>query len=344
MFKDIKRRLLDNPDSIINILEQYDFYKPRIHNNEIRCGLYEGSNPTAIRIKLTDNDNLYVCDFSRNISEDIINYLIKVRELDFKTVLSAIKQELGIKNFYTITEKRSVFGGFYNRISRFQSAMYVKTYPENILDEYNIGYNKRFLDDNISLQTQDYFDIGYDVVSQRITIPIRNAYAEIIGLKGRANYEVTDDEPKYLYLISCPMSQTLYGFSQNYAYLCNGEIYLYEAEKSVLQCHTYGYSNALALGSNSLSDTQCRLLMGLQPKKIVFMLDKGLDINNTLRNIEKLLLYTRMSDVQICYWDWHKNTTLPDKASPSDYGKDMLQDIINNELVEYKCESEEMVI
>lgn len=344
MFKDIKRKLLDNPDSIINILEQYDFYKPRIHNNEIRCGLYEGANPTAIRIKLTDNDNLYVCDFSRNISEDFINYLIKVRELDFKTVLNAIKQELGIQSFYTITEKRPIFGGFYNCISRFQSAMYVKTYPESILDKYNIGYNKWFLKDNISLQTQNYFDIGYDVISQRITIPIRNAYGEIIGVKGRSNYEAADDEPKYLYLIPCPMSQTLFGLSQNYIYLYNGDIYCYEAEKSVLQCHTYGFYNSVALGSNSLSDTQCKLLMGLQPKRIIFMLDKGLDIDNTMRNIEKLQLYTRMSDAQILYWDWHKNTVLPDKSSPSDYGKDILQDIINNELVECKCESEELVI
>lgn len=343
MFKDIKHRLLDNPESIINILEQYEFYKPRIHNNEIRCGLYEGANPTAIRIKLTNNENLYVCDFSRNINEDIINYLIKVKGTDFKQVFNTIKKELGIQSFYTITEKRSIFGGFYNRISKFQSAMYVKTYPEDILNEYNTGYNKRFLDDNISLQTQEYFDIGYDIVTQRITIPIRNAYGEIIGIKARINYE-SDDEPKYMYLFPCPMSQTLYGFSQNYVHLCNGDIYLYEAEKSVLQCHTYRMFNALALGSNSLSDTQCKLLMGLQPKRIIFMLDKGLNIDNTLRNIEKLLLYTRMNDVQICYWDWSMNTSLPDKASPSDYGKDALQDIINNEIIEYKCESEELVI
>ena len=112
-----------------------------------------------------------------NISEDIINYLIKVREADFKSVLNTIKKELGIQSFYTMTEKRSIFGGFYNRISKFQSAIYVKTYPESVLDEYDIGYNKRFLDDNISLQTQDYFDIGYDIISQRITIPIRNAVA-----------------------------------------------------------------------------------------------------------------------------------------------------------------------
>lgn len=344
MFKDIKQRLLENPESIINILEQYDFYKPRIHKNEIRCGLYEGSNPTAIRIKLTNNDNLYVSDYSRNLNEDIINYLIKVKELDFKSVLNTIKQELGIESFSYISDRRSIFGGFYNRISKLSSVMYVKTYSESVIEQYNIGYNKRFLDDNISLQTQKYFDIGYDIISQRITIPIRNMYGEIIGVKGRTAYDPDDGEPKYLYLINCPMSQTLYGLSQNYMHLQNGDIIIFEAEKAVMQCHSYGIYNAVSLGSNSLSDMQCKLLIGLQPKRIIFMLDKGLNIDNTIRNIQLLQTYTRMNSVQILYWDWTMNTILPDKASPSDYGKRILEDIMRTELVEFKEQSEELVV
>ena len=78
MLKDIKRELLSNPQAIVNILEAYDFYKPRIHNNrEIRCGINEGSNPTGIRIKLINNDNLFVTDYIRGISYDLINYIIK---------------------------------------------------------------------------------------------------------------------------------------------------------------------------------------------------------------------------------------------------------------------------
>lgn len=334
MFKEIKQRLLDNPDSIINILEFYEFYQPRILHNEIRCGLYEGSNPTAIRIKLINNNNLFVTDYSRSMCYDIINYIIKAKGIDFKDVMNVIKSELDIDDYYDLSVNKSVFGGFYNHISKQQSELYVKTYTEDVLKQYDIGYNKRFALDNISLQTQKAFNIGYDVISQRITIPIRNQYGEIIGIKGRANWNVAEDESKYLYLIPCPMSTTLYGLSQNYIYLQNGDIYIFESEKSVCQCHTYSIYNAVAIGSNSLSIMQCKLLMQLQPKRIIFMLDKTLDLKNTFINIERLRAYMTMQDTKVMYWDWHKSL-LPDKSSPSDYGKYELQNIINNELEEY---------
>jgi len=46
-----------------------------------------------------------------------------------------------------------------------------------------------------------------------------------------------------------------------------------------------------------------------------------------------LSAYTRMFDTQIWWWDWTKSS-LPDKASPSDYGADTLKNIIDNEIVE----------
>ena len=91
MLKDIKRELLSNPQAIVNILETYDFYNPRIHNNEIRCGLSEGHNPTAIRIKLINNDNLFVSDYTRGISYDLINYIINVKNSEFIEVCRTIK-------------------------------------------------------------------------------------------------------------------------------------------------------------------------------------------------------------------------------------------------------------
>lgn len=340
MLNDIKAELLRQPDSIVNILESFDFYKPRIQHNEIRCGLYEGSNPTAICIRLVNNDKLYVNDFSRNISKDIISYIITVRDSNFIAVLKAIKEELGIDDFESIGSKRSVFGGFYDRIRKQQSDLYVKVYNDSLLNDYIKVYNKRFIDDRIGLQAQDFFEIGYDSESQRITIPIRNAYGELIGIKSRANYEVTEDEPKYLYLVPCAMSTTLYGYCYNYPYLQNNTIYIFESEKAVMQAYSYGIRNCVALGGNSLSSTQSKLLMSLAPKQIIFMLDKGLEFESTERNYERLSAYTRMSDVQVLWWDWTLSD-LPDKSSPTDYGKECFIDIIENQLRPLKEDNED---
>ena len=333
MLKDIKRELLLNPQAIVNILEAYDFYNPRIHNNrEIRCGLSEGHNPTAIRIKLINNDNLFVSDYTRGISYDLINYIINVKNSEFIEVCRTIKAELGISDFYELNTKHSVFGGFYDKIKKRTDDLYVKTYPESLLSQYKPAYNQRFLQDNIAYCTQDKFEIGYDVESQRITLPIRNEYGDLIGVKGRANWNVSDDEPKYLYIVPCAMSRTLYGYCQNYNHF-KDDIYVFEAEKSVLQCDTYGINSCVALGSNSISSKQCKLLMELAPKRVVFMLDKGLDTDITKRNAKILSAYTRMFDTQIWWWDWTKSS-IPDKASPSDYGADTLKNIIDNEIVE----------
>lgn len=333
MFKDLKKELLSNPQFIVNILDYYEFYKIHIQSNEIRCGLYEQGNPTAIRIKLKNNDNLYVTDYVRNLNCDLISYIIKVRNVQFSDVLGVIKSELGIQDFYNFTTKRTIFGGFYDRIKNKTTVLPLKTYNNSILEQYHSVYNMRFLKDNIGFETQDKFNIGYDIESQRITIPIYNEYGELVGIKGRANWDVSEDEVKYLYLIPCAMSQTLYGCCQNYDSLAENDIYVFEAEKSVLQCHSYGIHNAVALGSHSLSTQQCKLIMSLNPKRVIFLLDKGLEIEKTMNNIEKLQSFTRMFSTGIWWWDWRKNQTFNDKDSPSDKGRSALEQIIREEVV-----------
>lgn len=332
MFRQLKHKLLQSPEIIVNILEFYGFSNPKIHSKEIRCGLYNGGNQSAIRICLTNNDNLFVTDYVRGVNYDLINYIIFTKKTTYVDVLRTIKSELGISDFYELNTKHSVFGGFYDRIKKRTDDLYVKTYSDNLLLQYKPAYNQRFLKDNIAYYSQDKFEIGYDVESQRITIPIRNEYGDLIGVKGRANWNVADDEPKYLYLVPCAMSRTLYGYCQNYQYFTD-DILVFEAEKSVMQCYSYGIRNCVSLGSNSISPKQCKLLMEFAPKRIIFMLDKGLDPDITKRNAKILSAYTRMFDTQIWWWDWTKSN-LPDKASPSDYGADTLKNIIDNEIVE----------
>ena len=79
--------------------------------------------------------------------------------------------------------------------------------------------------------------------------------------------------------------------------------------------------NTVALGSNNLSTTQIKLLYELQPKKIVFMLDKGLDYSQTYNNRDSLVKFCKMNEFEIYMWDW-KKSNLPDKSSPTDYGED----------------------
>lgn len=332
MLEEVKSKLLESPESIQHILETFGFDKVRIRNQEIRCAFEHGMNPTAIVIRLRDNENLFVKDYERNLSYDLITYLVKAKDIEFKDVLKAIKQETGIVSLYNYKRKVGLFGGLFDNIKKQRDEMSVQTYSEEILDEYEKISNLRWLSEGISLEVQRKWGVGYDIDSQRITLPIRTPTGEIMAIKGRANFELSEFEPKYLYLCNGPMSQTVFGLSENFNTLYEGDILVFESEKSVLKLDTWGYNNAVALGSNSLSTTQAKLLMSLNPRSITFMLDNNLPLENTKRNAEILQAFCMMKSVEIKYWNWTYNLDLDEKAASCDGSKEEFIYILENEI------------
>ena len=332
MFEEIKEKLLEQPESIEHILDTFGFARIRRNHKEIRCAFEENMNPTAVVIRLQDNENLFVKDWERNITLDLINYLIKSKNIPFKDVMNVIKQELHLDSIYNYKRKVGLFGGLYDKLSRSNSEISVTTYPEEILEEFSNTPNTLWLKDEISLSTQRKWSIGYDVISQRITMPIRTSTGEIMAIKGRLNGTPEEFEPKYLYIINGPMSQTLFGYSENYSSLYENEILVVESEKSVLKMDSWGYNNVVALGSNSLSTTQAKLIMSLNPKRVTFLLDKSLPLDNTKRNADLLNTFCTMRQLEICYWNWENNITLEDKSAPCDDTKEEFEYILKHEI------------
>ena len=330
MLKEIKKELLDNPEKLKELLEYFNFYNVHIHQSYISFGRAQDTSKKSIVIRLEKNDYLYVTDYARNISKDLFSYISEQRLVDFKGIIGVVRNILGVDDFGLFNESRGIFGGFYEKIRK-RSEYSVRTYDESILDKYIPLANKRFVNDNISIAAQQFFGIRYDVESQGIVIPIHNQIGELIGAKIRCNYEVQDGEMKYYYLIPCQASQTLYGYSQNYNYLTNNIIYIYEAEKSIMQCFSYGIRNCVALGSGSIRRKQVRMLLELNPKKIIFMHDVGYDLENILRNINMVKNYSRFSEVELGYWDFF-DRLYDNKVSASDLGKKELLRIMDTEI------------
>ena len=330
MLKEIKKELLDNPEKLKELLEYFNFYNVHIHQSYISFGRAQDTSKKSIVIRLEKNDYLYVTDYARNISKDLFSYISEQRLVDFKDIIGVVRNILGVDDFGLFNESRGIFGGFYEKIRK-RSEYSVRTYDESILDKYIPLANKRFVNDNISIAAQQFFGIRYDVESQGIVIPIHNQIGELIGAKVRCNYEVQDGEMKYYYLIPCQASQTLYGYSQNYNYLTNNIIYIYEAEKSIMQCFSYGIRNCVALGSGSISRKQVRMLLELNPQKIIFMHDVGYDLENILRNINMVKNYSRFSEVELGYWDFF-DRLYDNKVSASDLGKKELLRIMDTEI------------
>lgn len=331
MLKEIKKELIINPDRLKEFLEYFKFYNITIHQSYISFGRSEYSSKKSIVIKLENNPCLCVKDYARNINQDLFGYISSQKMVQYTDILSVARKVLGINGCYRHFENQGIFGGFYERIKR-KNTNKIHIYEEALLDKYRRCGNLRFLQDNISLEAQKFFNIRYDPESQGIVIPIYSQNGQLMGVKVRCNYDTRDGELKYYYLIPCAMSQTLYGYSHNYSYLAGSTVYIFESEKSVLQCYSYGIRNCVALGSGSISRRQVQMLFSLNPEKLVFMHDTGFSIESIKRNISLVKAYSRFSNIKTGYWDY-SGKGYKDKISPSDLGKEKLMQIIKEEIL-----------
>lgn len=331
MLEDIKKELLKDPERIKELLGQFGYCNIAIRPTYIQFGRDADSSKKSIVIRLENNSYLYVHDYARNINKDIFSYIATQRNLEFVDILNATKKILNITDYYDFFNRKGIFGGFYERIRK-RTFTESKIQEESVLNQFEYVPNLRFLRDHISLESQRYFGIRYDIESQGIVIPIRDSLGQLIGVKERFNYKVDDGDMKYFYSIPCRCSTTLFGYSQNYQYLVDGTIFIGEAEKFVMQCYSYGYRNALALMSGSLSIQQAKLILSLHPKKVIFLHDQGYEKENILKNIDILKRYSRFSELDVGYWNWQAQE-YPSKVSPTDMGKEVFERIIREEIV-----------
>ena len=327
--KEIKKLLVEHPYQLKEVLEYYGFCKISIHQSYLSFARDSKGSPKSIVVRLHNNDNLWVTDYPLNLNMDLIAYMIQQKKVSFVEILNTIKSVLGITDYYH-HKRHQTFGGFYNNVKSHHNDT-VQVYPESILHQFKPNGNLRFLKDGISLATQRKFHIGYDITENAITIPIYDQYGQIIGIKARTNQDNIEGS-KYFYLVPCNMSSTLYGYCQNYDILTNGEIYIYESEKSVMQCDTMNIHHCVALGSSSLSMNQAKLIAELQPNKIIFLHDEGLPYETISRNLQTMKIYCRFLNTEIYYWDSTLYNNITSKSSLSDLGKDRLLYGLQNEL------------
>lgn len=326
MIQKIKETLLSDLNKLESILEDYGFCKIKRSGQWIKCARDEQSSGNGVSVKL--DENISCNDYSRGISGDIFTLICDTHHMPFADVLKDFKRRCGIISTYADTHKRTAFGGFYDRVKKAKEfQINNEILSEDILNDYENAYSQKFAKDYINLDVQDKFGIRYDNYSQSIVIPVRDVCGDLIGIKLRRNYNVRDDEPKYVYDVSCNASQTLFGYCYNYPCMVNGTVLVGESEKFVMQCASYGYNNAVGIGSSSLSISQCKHIHQLNPERIILMFDVGLDENTVEKNKTLLRNYNRMSDVEILCWT---GKDFADKESPTDRGKEAFERALQN--------------
>lgn len=329
---ELKEYLKNNPNEIEKILKYYKYHSISINNEEIRCAKPEGNNPSTVRIKL--NDNLSSCDFSTSYTGDLFGLISTHVGLKYGKILKSVKTMLGgkIEGSYQ-PEEEVLFDGFFDSLYVPYESEEEVTYDESVLEEYNSGYKwfKRFADDGILPSSQVKFKIGFSEESNRITIPWRDYKGNLVGCMTRLDSDEKTNF-KYLPLIPFEKHKYLYGLWENKEYIKESKkVYIFEAEKSVMQSDSFGVHNTTALGGNQISTTQVEQLLKLGVSEIILCMDEGLMKDAIIRDVDtiKNSLFMRDVKIKIMLDKENKYMKKGSKVSPSDQGKEIFEKLCN---------------
>lgn len=320
----LKQHLIDNEDLIELLLRKAGFYYidgDFKHGEEFRCAWDEDSSPTGVSV---NKETLASNYFSKAIKGDIIMLLGAKLNLSFPKTLQFIKDTIDFEE--DEVEYILPFGGFFKSISKSRKFNYseVKTYDESILNDYLITPNKMFFDDGISIEVQQKYKVGYDVMTNRIIVPWWSYSGELIGLMGRLNkQELEEWESKWFPIQAFAKSQTLFGFSHNYNNMIEkSAVIISESEKAPMLLESKGINFGVGLGGSNLSEQQANNLKSLLLDTYIIGLDEGMDEEVSVVMAEKLKMNTFHTN-KVGYIYDKNNTILPkgSKIAPADLDK-----------------------
>lgn len=331
MITKIKEKLQHNVEEILLILDKIECHNIKLCGDKFRFGIDDEGSMNGNSL---DINTLRFKSFSKNKSGDILTLISDKKNISLGDAIKWCASELDLS--YEYSEKTEIvlpFSGFWRQYSKVKDndVNPPKIYPIERLKEYTGRLNTLWLEDNISLQTQELFDIGLDFETNRIAIGWKDVNSELVGIMGRLNKkELTDKDTKYLPIIPFNKGKVLYGLDVNYSnILDNGTIIIVESEKSVLRGYELGYRNIVALGGNNISERQAALIKSLCVN-VVISLDEGIELTHSIEQAKKCKIENPFFSNEVYVMEVDD---LPKKHSIFDMNKEVIDNYLKNKLI-----------
>ena len=317
--RELKEEILQR-ELISDILSGIGCHHIQDRGEYFSCGNRDGDNPRAIVVY--KNEYIGCVNYTRQItkngrSADIFDLIAYVEDCSFAEAMKLVCNLAGIDYYGESPELPESL-----QILRLLKEMSigeddednspVKPISEHILSYYLPYGNKMFEMDNISLEIQEEFEVGFDPYSGYVTIPIRDSLGSLCGVKGRYFGEPDEWHTKYTYIEKCNKSKILYGHWQNRECIKNSNfLYVVESEKAVQQLATMGHRNSVSTGGKTISRYQVELITrtGCTP---IFAFDKDVEMDE-IKEIADMF----MDGINV-YAIIDRDNILDEKESPSD--------------------------
>lgn len=300
----------------------------------------EDASEASMKLYYYENSHIFMCYTECGVQSifSFLKHYYECRGIDYDWYNDIYKVILDCSNFdpfnnFINTKYKSV-------VSEYKKAEEIKlpTYPNGILNCFSHFYPSEWLNDGITKETMDKFNIRYSITQNKIIIPHYNVEGELVGIRGRSldiweienvgKYMPVQIEGKWY---NHPLSLNLYGLNiTKENILHNGICFVGEGEKFVLQMDSFKRSNcSVAVCGSQFNKHALKILLKHgQPKEIVICFD-----NEELPREEKYFnkLYEMCSKYKnLCnfsfIYDREKLTKLKD--SPTDRGEEVFEQLL----------------
>lgn len=202
-------------------------------------------------------------------------------------------------------------------------------YDYSIYDKFNKGKINSWIDEGISQNMIDLYDIRIDVSGERIVYPVYDINNNLINIKGRTLREDFKKSkiPKYINYYKVGTMDYLQCLNMELDNIkINNEVIIFEGIKSCMKAKMYGVHAPISAETSALNIHQIKLLLSLKCN-IVVAFDKDKPINDIKKNIKILSKFTNVFIIN------DKNGLLGDKSnklSPVDAGQDVWEELYKN--------------
>lgn len=327
----LQNSIIEKPECIETVLEQLGFSHIKDKGTYYAFPNIDGDNLGACNVY---KDTLIYQNYTRNKTGNLFTLTMDIRHSYFTEAIRWIAKLLNIK----APDIKIVlpFHGFYKGISH-DNNVYAENqhkYKESDLPDV-CSLSEMFLKDGISLLTQEEWGVRYSHQDDSVLIPVHSLSGDLVGCKARNNNKNCDYNHRWYAFLPFIKSYNVYGLYENYRSIVEKSIIIiFESEKSVLQCASFGLHVAVAIGGHNISKTQIRLIKSMMCKKVIIAFDQDLPEELLQSECQKLMMNNGIFHNKVGYIIDENGMLLPigSKDSPSDRGKKIFQTLLKNNI------------
>lgn len=281
--------------NLLEYVEQHMELEKRGSDYFGHCSLHTDKTPS---FSITPEKNTYYC-FSCGRGGGIIGYLMEYEGLRFD---EAVEKAASLANVDLSKMCRSETIAFLKRLKswsqRSKEPFKHDIIPYSEYTRFDREIVQEWLDEGISQDIMDLFDVRVDRRQNRIVYPVCDIDGNLINIKARTRFQDYKKLriPKYINYYQIGVMDYLQSLNMTLPFIrSQNEMIIFESVKSVMKAYGWGFKNCVSAEKHTLTPEQIMLIAKLRVN-VVFAFDSDVSYyqNDVRQNINRLKVITNV--------------------------------------------------